>query len=87
MEKILSKDKIEYVHDGEALARVCFSEEKGEILILSTFVDPRLRGQGVAGKLMEDILSLAEEEGLKIKSQCSYATSYFSAHPTPLFEN
>ncbi len=87
MEKRFSEDKIEYVYEGKALASVHFAKDKGQLLILSTFVDSSLRGQGVAGKLMQDVLFLAEKENLKIKSQCSYVTSYFLSHPTPYFED
>lgn len=86
MEKRFLEDKIEYIYEGEALAYVRFSKNNGRLLVRSTYVDSSLRGQGVAKKLMEDILAMAEDEKLSIQSECSYANSYFASHPTPLFK-
>ncbi len=86
MEKRFLENKIEYVYEGEALAYVRFSKDNSRLLIQSTYVDSSLRGQGVAKKLMEDILAMAEAEKLRIQSECSYASSYFASHPTPLFK-
>ncbi len=86
MEKIILEDEIEYVYGGKTLAYVRFVKGDGRLLIQSTFVDSSLRGQGVAKQLMKDVLALVERDNLKIKSECSYASSYFASHPTPLFE-
>lgn len=49
-------------------------EEKGDRLIVDhTFVSDELRGQGVAGKLVEKVVQFARTEGKKILPTCSYA--------------
>jgi uncharacterized protein len=49
-------------------------EEKGDRLIIDhTFVSDELRGQGVAGKLVEKVVQFARTEGKKILPTCSYA--------------
>lgn len=50
---------------------------EGVIDIVKTFVDPKLRGQGVALKLMNFVLEYARENNLKIVPSCSYAEKYF----------
>ena len=49
-------------------------------MIDHTFVDPSLRGQGIAGKLMGKVIEMAREEGYKLVPVCSYAVAYFRRH-------
>jgi Predicted acetyltransferase len=46
-----------------------------------TYVDNSLRGQGIAGKLMEETVSQLRENNLKAKLTCSYAVKWFDEHP------
>jgi hypothetical protein len=39
-----------------------------------------LRGSGAAGRLMEGLLSIARERGLKVRPTCPYAASYLERH-------
>ncbi len=54
---------------------------KGERLIV-THVEapPALRGTGVAGRLMEGVVTIARERGQKITPLCSYAAAYMRRH-------
>jgi predicted GNAT family acetyltransferase len=49
----------------------------GRIIIDHTFVHPDLRGQGIAQKLIFEVVKLARENGLKITPLCSYAVMEF----------
>jgi predicted GNAT family acetyltransferase len=49
--------------------------------ITHTFVDPSLRGQGIAAEMMALAAAKARREGLLIKPVCSYAGAYFEKHP------
>jgi hypothetical protein len=68
--------------DEKLLAEIVFPR-LGEtaIEITHTFVDPALRGQGIAGELMEAVIAKAKKENLKIKPVCSFAGAYFEKHP------
>ena len=46
-----------------------------------TYVDNSLRGQGVAGKLMEAAAKYLSERGKKAVLGCTYAQSWFAKHP------
>ena len=46
-----------------------------------TFVDPSLRGQGVAGRMMETAAAHLRERGIKARPVCSYAVQWFASHP------
>lgn len=78
--EILRKDNLFYVGDEsspDAYLRFSFRDEK-TVSVDSTFVDPKLRGQGVAKKLTEKVAELAREEGYKVMPVCSYAVKFFS---------
>lgn len=48
------------------------------INVLSTVVDESLRGQGVAKKLMEEVILFAQKNNYKIIPTCSFAKKYLS---------
>lgn len=54
-----------YVHTAE-----------GEVDIDHTYVNPILRGQGVAGELMHTVAKHLRESGLKATATCSYANAW-----------
>lgn len=75
-------DKITRNDQTKTLAEVDFPElEPGLVDINHTFVDDSLRGQGVAGKLMEAAADHLRSEGKKAVLSCSYAVKWFEKHP------
>ena len=44
-------------------------------------VHPDLRGQGLAGKIVEVSLAYAREHDLRVVPMCSYAAAYIRRHP------
>lgn len=66
---------------GNCIAEVTFPQEGEAVNINRTFVDPSLRGQGVAGKLMEAVVQVLQEKNQKAKPTCSYAVKWFEKHP------
>ncbi len=81
-----------YIHDSnkiylnnennQMIAVVTFPKvEEGIVNIDHTYVDGSLRGQGIAGKLMEAAVAHLRENSLKAKLSCSYAVKWFEEHP------
>lgn len=63
---------------GRLLAEVTFPPlDEGTVIIDHTFVDASLRGQGIAGKLMEAAARQLRETGRKAVPSCSYAVDWF----------
>ncbi|MCK9236051.1 MAG: GNAT family N-acetyltransferase [Acholeplasmataceae bacterium] len=56
-----------------------FSE--GVVNVDHTFVDPSLRGQGVASQLMHEVVAYAKSKNLKMVATCPYAVAWFKRHP------
>ncbi len=53
----------------------------GDVLILPHVEAPMaLRGQGTAGRLMQGLLDLVRERGLKVVPSCSYAATFIRRH-------
>ncbi len=81
MEFTREKEKIVVYDKNEELAVVEYLYiDSNTIEITHTYVSDKLRGQGIASKLMEEVISLANEENLKIIPICSYAKGYFEKH-------
>lgn len=67
--------------DGRLLAEVTFPEREGAAEIDHTLVDPSLRGQGVAGQLLQAAADTLRAQGRKARPTCSYAVRWFETHP------
>lgn len=75
-EKIYLADKAENI-----LAEILFPRiDNFTVDITHTFVDPSLRGQGVAGKLTEALAKRLARSGKKAKLTCPYAVKWFKEH-------
>lgn len=83
MEWIYTKGRI-FAEDekGKLLAEVTFPKiSENTVDINHTFVDDSLRGQGIAGKLMERTVKVLEQLDQKAVCSCSYAQAWFLKHP------
>ncbi len=82
MEFRIEKDRIFATDDaGKMVAEVTFPTVDGVSVIDHTFVDPSLRGQGVAGKLVKLAAQTILDNGNKIGATCPYAVTWFERHP------
>lgn len=79
-----TENRIFYEQGGQTLGEVTFPAfpARGEnvVNIDHTFVDERLRGQGVAEQLMERVAADLRQSGRKALLTCSYAKKWFSRH-------
>lgn len=63
---------------GEMIAEVTFPNvSETEVNINHTFVDNSLRGQGIAAKLLEEVVKELSISGKKAIPTCSYAVMWF----------
>ncbi len=78
MEWIYEEDGIRSVDEtGKLLAEAVMENlSNGEIDITHVFVDDSLRGQGIAGKVMEKVIGYLRENNKKAVASCSYANSW-----------
>ncbi len=82
MDFIKEQNRI-YAEDenGKVIAEVTFPEsEEGICTIDHTFVDESLRGQNVAGKLVESAVEQIKEQGKKVNATCTYTQEWLKRH-------
>ena len=67
--------RFELVEAG-GVAFADYRRDAGRLVISHVEAPIALRGTGAAGRLMEGVLSVARQEGLKVVPLCSYAAAY-----------
>lgn len=60
---------------------ICPQIREGVVEIKTTFVDPSLRGQGIAKEMTLAFVEYARKEGLLIVPSCSYSIKFFDENP------
>lgn len=78
MEYITYKNRIAAVVDGEEVGEVTFPEREGVFVINHTYVDDRLRGQGIASELVRRAVEEIERRGCRVEATCSYAALWLA---------
>ncbi|GAB3807974.1 GNAT family N-acetyltransferase [Virgibacillus kimchii] len=84
MEDIKAGNNKFYVGEEEEnpLAEITFdTSEENNIVIDHTYVSSELRGQGMAGKLVDKAVKHAREKDKKIVALCPYAKSKIEKTP------
>ncbi len=81
--EIIKKDHAFVIEDehGKIIASISYQVESDDVIVAnSTFVDPVLRGQGIARKLLDRLAEHARENNLKIRPLCSYVVNAFEKY-------
>ena len=75
-------NRISLISDNNnLLAEVTFPDVDEKIVNINhTYVDESLRGQGIAGRLMEAAAGLLQKQNKKVVLTCPYAIQWFSRH-------
>jgi len=74
------RQRFELVEQGQT-AFADYRTEAGRIILSHVEAPIGLRGTGAASRLMEGVLSIIRERGLKVAPVCDYAEAYMSLHP------
>ncbi|MCM3706953.1 MULTISPECIES: GNAT family N-acetyltransferase [Cytobacillus] len=63
---------------GNMIAEITYTPSDDSVIMIDhTYVSDSLRGQGIAGKLLESVVQEARSKGYKIIPACSYAKAAF----------
>ena len=70
---------VKYNEAGQLVAEITYAPTSDPNVVVAdhTFVDASLRGQGVAGQLLDTLVAAMQAEGKQIKAQCSYVVAQF----------
>ena len=67
--------------DGKLIVEATFPLYKeGVVVVNHTYVDPSLRGQGIASELMKKVCEKVKEDDMKVIATCPYAVVWFKRH-------
>ncbi len=75
-----AENRFETLIDGK-LSKLDYFQNGNQFVITHVGVHPSLRGQGVAGKIVESALAYARANSLRVVPMCSYAAAYIRRHP------
>ena len=67
--------------DGRQIAELDFEVKKNVLNAYHTGVRKELEGQGIAGKLFDEMAKYARENGYKVIPSCSYILAKFRRNP------
>ncbi len=82
MEYVVEKNGIACLQDGEEVGKVTFPPDGPETVVIDhTYVDPALRGNGVADELVRRAAEELRRTGRRARVTCSYARVWFREHP------
>lgn len=77
----IEDNKIVYRNEGNTLAYISLDfTPDGLVILEKVFVDPSLRGQGVAGKIMTFAAKHFKDEKIQVVPLCSYANAWYLKH-------
>ena len=65
----------------EKLSKLDYIQDGKNFVITHVGVHPELRGQGVAGRIVQVGLEYAKENSLRVIPMCLYAAAYIRRHP------
>ena len=69
--------------DGKRVAEQAYQRlDEHRVVIVHTEVDPSLRGQGVARRLLDTAVAWARETRTRVKATCPYAKAQFEKDAT-----
>ena len=79
----ITEDARIYANDGngKVIAEINFPTRGNVATIEHTYVDDSLRGQGIAGQLMQMAVDKILADGNKMAATCSYAVAWLQKHP------
>lgn len=72
--------KYEY-HIDDHIAYITYDDQDGKMHLTHTIVPDALAGQGLAKKLLEDVLEQIKKDGKKAVAMCSYIVKYQEKNP------
>ena len=75
-----SEHRFETWIDGY-LSKLDYIQDGSNFVITHVGVHPELRGQGIAGRIVQVSLEYAKEHDLRVVPMCSYAAAYIRKHP------
>ena len=75
-----NENKYEYHIEGQ-VAYITYDDQAGNMHLTHTVVPKELGGQGIAKKLLIDVLEEIKKDGKKAVAECSYVVAFEEKNP------
>lgn len=76
-----TKGEVQLFSDGNKAGKMDISVENGKLRVFHTEVNPEYEGRGFAKLLLNQLVSYASENNLRIIPLCPYVHAQFKRHP------
>jgi hypothetical protein len=73
--------RFEILTESNDTAYLEYRWQKGNMLIMRTFVPASARLTGLGSKLVQHALTYAAQHGIQLKAYCPFAAKYLAGHP------
>ena len=73
--------EVELFSDDKKVGKMDIAVSDGKLTVFHTEVDSKFEGRGFAKLLLNQLVSYAKENGLKIIPLCPYVNAQFVRHP------
>ena len=80
--KNAARSRYELIDNGKVIAIADYVERPGVVVFPHTFVDPRRRGQGLGGEIVQAALDDVRASGRQVIATCWYVADFINANPT-----
>ena len=78
-----SRGAFHILRSGQRVGEMTYSRTNPSLVVVDhTYVDPSLRGQGVAQHLQDALVAWARQTGNKVVPVCSYVKAQFNRDPS-----
>ncbi len=77
MSEIQHREGEFFITDGSERSELTYTLSEGVMRASHTFVPESMRGQGIAKKLVLELISYAKENSYQIHPVCSYVQTFF----------
>lgn len=82
LKQLPEQDRYLFLRDGVQVGQVDYVIRGNSIHILHTDIDPALRGQGLGGQLVHDVLEqIRTETDFRLVAICPFTANWLESHP------
>lgn len=65
----------------QLVGTITYQRDGGTLTIKHTAVELELQGQGIATTFVQQVLDQLRSEGITVRNECSFVTSFLADHP------
>lgn len=76
-----ARSRFEILVGGELAGMAAYRLSDGRVVVTHSEIDPKFRGQGLAGELARQTLDTIRQRGEQVVPRCPFFARYVAEHP------